>query len=261
MAKHQILDVFDRIMARAPFVRPRCLELFCGPGASQAKEYAPLCEYFEGWEILEDKAAEFKKNFPQATVKVCDVFKEVNEYRGEKFNVILVDNSFLKAPQFEHFGIFPGVYRLMAPVCFVVLTVCPDPFGYAEPRKADLVKAFGTKVDEFMLDWDKARDAFYGLPAMDSKNLPKTPPVSAVKLESLEGLYREKFEAAKFNVPYTFSIMRSRAAAYVMVEAHQAVIEVAPIVETEDNQVKASKPKRAKGKGFGPLGGVLGGGR
>lgn len=255
MSRHQILDVFDRITTRAPFVRPRALELFCGPGASQAKEYAPLCEYFEGWEIMEDRAAEFKRNFPQATVKVCDVYKEIAEYRGEKFNVIMVDNSLLTAPRFEHFGIFPDIYRLMAPVCFVILTVCPDPFSYAEPRKEALVKAFGNKVNDFMLDWDKARDAFYQLTAMDSKNLPKPPPVSSVKLDSMEGIYREKFEAAGFNVPYVFSCMRSRAVGYVMVEAHQEAIEVS----VPSTSGKAKKPK-ARG-GFGPLGGVLGGAR
>lgn len=257
MARHQILDVFDRITARAPFVRPRALELFCGPGVSQAKEYAPLCEYFEGWEILEEKAAEFKANFPQATVKVCDVYKEIAGYRGDKFNVIMVDNSLLTAPRFEHFGIFPDIYRLMAPICFVIFTVCPDPFSYAEPRKADLIKAFGNKVNEFMLDWDKARDAFYELTAMESKNLPKPPPVSSVKLDSMEGIYLEKFEAAGFTVPYTFSCMRSKAVGYVMVEAHQEAISIAPAAE--DAIKVSSKSKKKSSKGLGALGGVLGG--
>lgn len=258
MERHQILDVFDRIMARAPFVRPRALEMFCGPGASQAKWYATFCEYLEGWEIEEEKAAEFKRNFPQATVKVCDVFKEVSVYRGEKFNVIMVDNSFLKAPQFEHFGIFPDVYRLMAPVCFVVFTVCTDPFNYAEPRRLQLTKVFGDKTNDFMLDWDKARDAFYGLPPLDPAHLPKPRPVSSVKLESMEEIYRDKFESAGFTVPYTFSCMRSAAAAYVMVEAHQKAIEVSdPVAEPLTEPTKHKAPK--KKKGFGVLGGVLGG--
>ena len=259
MSRHPILDVFDRITARAPFVRPRALELFCGPGESQAKEYASLCEFFEGWEIREDKAAEFKRNFPQATVKVCDVFKEIVGYSGDKFNVVTVDNSFLKAPDFEHFGIFPGIYRLMAPVCFVVLTVCPDPFTYAEPRKVQLLKAFGNKVNDFMLDWDKARDAFYGLPPLDPKNLPKPRPVSSVKLDSMESIYREKFEAAGFKVPYTFSCMRGKAAGYVMVEAHQEAVEI--VTPIDEPIAETTKPKKTKKKGFGALGGVLGGGR
>lgn len=243
MARHQILDVFERITTRAPFVRPRALEIFCGPGTGQSKEYADLCEYLEGWDFREEVVAEFKRNIPQAWPKVCDAYAAAATYHGDKFNVVLVDNSALKAPKFEHFDLFPAIFRLMAETCFVVFTVYPDPFTYAEPRKEALLKAFGNKVGEFMEDWDKARDKFYGLPPLDPANLPKPRPVSSVKLQSMEEIYREKFEEAGFKVPYTFSCMRGKAAGYVMVEAHMEPISVAPAAEQAQ---KSSKKKKAK---------------
>jgi hypothetical protein len=143
----------------------------------------------------------------------------------------------------------------------MIFTVCTDPFGYASPRKVQLIKAFGDNLYKFMLDWDKARDAFYGLPPLDPKNLPKPRPVSSVKLDSMEEIYRDKFDAAGFTVPYTFSCMRSGTVGNVMVEAHQKAIEVAATIEDEDPPAEVTKPKKAKRKGFGALGGVLGGGR
>lgn len=218
---HPILTVFERINVRAPFIRPRALELFCGPGTGQSKEYAPMCEYLEGWDFREQVVAEFLRNIPRAKAKVCDVYKEAPAYSGEQFNVVLVDNSFLKTP-FEHFDLFPAIYNLMDPrCCFVVLTVCPDPFSYAAPRAAALQAAFGSKVNEFMEDWDKARDRFYGLPPLDPNALPKPRPISAIGLRAMEDIYREKFLAGEFEVPYTFSCMRSKSAGYVMVETHR----------------------------------------
>lgn len=218
---HPILDVFERINVRAPFTRPRALEIFCGPGTGQTMQYAPMCEYLEGWDVDEQRIAEFKKNIPKAKAKICDVYKQVPDYSGKAFNVIAVDNFLLKAP-FEHFDLFPGIFNLMDPrVCFVILTVCPDPFGYAEPRKDTLQKAFGSKVGEFMVDWDAARDRFYSLPPLDPNCLPKPRPISAVGLGAMEDIYREKFEAGDFQVPYTFSRMRSKSVGYVLIEAHR----------------------------------------
>jgi hypothetical protein len=133
----------------------------------------------------------------------------------------------------------------MAPVCFMIFTVCTDPFGYAAPRKMQLIKAFGDNLDEFMLDWDKSRDAFYDLPPLDPKNMPKIRPVSSLKLDSIEGIYREKFEAAGFTVPYTFSCMRTGAVGYVLVEAHQKAIElVVEVAPDEPDPVKRSHHKK-----------------
>ena len=249
-----ILEVFERIRVRAPFSRPNVIELFCGNGKGPAKEYAPLCDSLEGWEISNEAAIEFKKNIPQAVVKVCDIYEAISHYDGDRFDVVIVDNSFLKAPMFEHFDLFPDVYRLMNPTCFVVLSVCPDPHGYAEPRKETLFKVFGgnEKVQAFFEDWDAARDKFYGLEPLDPAYIPKNRPVSGIKVDSMEGIYKDKFEVAGFKVPYTYSILRNSQAGYVMVEAHME-----PVVEEK----KAEKPKKKKAGAFGALGGVLGGSR
>lgn len=232
MARHPILDVFERITTRAPFIRPIALELFCGAGEGQAKAYADMCEYFEGWDMREEKIAELRRNIPRAMGKVCDVYTSLLQPREitdiKEFNVILVDNSFLKASAggFEHFDIFPGLYNMMNPAtCFVVFTVCPDPFGYAEPRKDAIRKAFANP-EEFFKDWDAARDKFYKLPPLDPANLPKMRPVSSVRLQDMEEIYRERFESDGWVVPYTFSCMRSKAAGYVMVEAKRAPVTV-----------------------------------
>jgi hypothetical protein len=250
-----ILEVFERIRVRAPFVRPKVIELFCGNGKGPAREYAPLCESLEGWEISNESAIDFKQNIPSATVKVCDIYAAISNYDGDRFDVVIVDNSFLKAPMFEHFDLFPDIYRLMNPTCFVVFSVCPDPFNYAEVRKDTLLKAFGDKekVDNFFKEWDAARDKFYALEPLDPANIPKNRPVSAIRVDSMEGIYKERFEAAGFKVHYTYSILRNSQAGYVMVEAHME-----PVVVEEK---KVEKPKRKKSGAFGALGGVLKGER
>lgn len=232
MARHAILDIFDRITTRAPFIRPIALELFCGAGKGQAKEYASMCEYFEGWDMREEKIAQLRRNIPRAMGKVCDVYTALLQPRAitemKEFNVILVDNSALIAQggHFEHFDVFPGIYNLMDPnTCFVVLSVIPDPYGYAEPRKEAIGKAFA-RPEEFMADWDAARDKFYHLPPLDPANMPKPRPVSSVRLRDMEDIYRDRFESDGWLVPYTFSCMRSKAAGYVLVEAKRAPITV-----------------------------------
>ena len=248
MSQHPILDVFDRITTRAPFVRPRALELFCGAGTMHTKEYAPLCEYVEGWDLKEDRVAEFKRNLPQAKARVCDAFKEIMQPRPAGFpgdyNVIVVDSNFLQAPRFEHFDIFPGIFNVMAPaICFVVFTVCPDPFGYAEPRKDMLQKAYGDRVEDFLKDWDSARDQFYNLTPLDPSNMPKPRPVSSVRLQDMEAIYKDKFEAAGWQVPYTFSCMRAKAVGYVLIEAKREAVSVG---QAATDAIKAAKTARSR---------------
>jgi len=251
MAQHAILDIFDRITTRAPFVRPRALEMFCGPGTGHAKEYAHICEYLEGWDFKEERVAEFKRNFPQATGRLCDVYKSLLHPRPagspRDFNVILVDNNFLTAQNFEHFDVFPGIFNVMAAsACFVVFTVCPDPFSYAEPRKELLLKTYGTRIEDFLKDWDQARDRFYNLPPLDPANMPKPRPVSSVRLQDMEAIYKDKFEAAGWRVPYTFSCMRAKAAGYVLIEANREAVSVREAAEAAIAAAKTPKTRKPR---------------
>lgn len=205
-------------MVRAPFVRPRALEIFCGKG-QEARDYSPFCSSIEGWDIKPENTSEFMRRIPKATTWTGNVFDRVKRDINAEFEFILIDNYALMRP-FEHFDLFPHLFKLMAPSCFVTFTVYPDPFSYADPRREQIRKAFGDGT-QFMAEWDRARERFYDLPHLDSDSMPKPPPTSAIRLQDMEGIYADKFRVAGWTVPYTFSCMRNRAAGYVMVEAHQ----------------------------------------
>jgi len=249
-----IMDIFKRIKIRAPLLKPKVLELFCGTG-DNANEYGAMCESIEAWDNNESKARSFKERVSQATVRVCNVFEVLTGYKEHRFDVVIIDNSVLTSPRYEHFDLFPGIYRLMNPTCFVVLSTVTDPFGYADNRRDLLTKSYGGEegAEKFLEEWDAARDKFYGLTPLSPENMPKKRPVSSIRLQDMEPIYQEKFEKAGFKVPYTFSCMRNNTIAWVMVEAHME-----PVVEKQEEE----KPKRKKkAAGFGALGGVLGGSR
>lgn len=225
--KHPIVQVFNRIEIRAPLRPLAVLEPFGGDGASQTIHYAwmPCTAHLEAWEINSKRAGVLKGYVPGAEVKCCDAWQSVAGL-GPHFDVIVIDNNLLQPPHFEHFDLFPAIFKGLKPHGFLVVSVCPDPGGYYVPRETMLRRQLGERTEGFVKDWDRARADFYGFPRIGDDiyqaQTGRIMPASRFSAADMVPVYTELAIKAGFFTKYHTAIERSRQIKYILLELERA---------------------------------------
>lgn len=102
------------------------LEMFGGDGNRVTVYYAKEVASLEIWEIDSQFRDALKERFPNADIRVVDTFREVKR-REATFDFILVDNPSCRCVggHYEHFDLFPDVFRLCHDGTIIVVNVIP----------------------------------------------------------------------------------------------------------------------------------------
>ena len=79
----------------------------------------------EIWEIESKWKTELKRKFPKAEVKITDSYKEIRQ-TSRKFDVVIVDNPYVSGNHYEHFDLFPDIFRVLNDTAVIVLIVIPE---------------------------------------------------------------------------------------------------------------------------------------
>jgi len=103
------------------------VEVFAGTGFRHTIDYRRDVGQLEVWEINPAHEAALEKNLPGATVVITDSFAEVAR-TARRFEIVVVDNTITTFGRgyVEHFDLFPGLFRIVAPESVLLLNVCPQ---------------------------------------------------------------------------------------------------------------------------------------
>jgi len=118
--------VFKELQKRKVIVKNLdTLEIFGYTGERHTKAYAPYISTLKVWEIDQKYENVLKKNFLMAEVKITDSYKEIRK-TSRKFNLIVIDNPELRhGNHFEHFDLFPDVFRVAMDSTILIINVIP----------------------------------------------------------------------------------------------------------------------------------------
>lgn len=130
------------------------LECFAFTGAMHTLDYSRSVKSLELWEITPVHEAALRRNFPRAKVRMTDTYQEAARC-DRRFDLIVVDNSPVHGEHYEHFDLFPDIFRLMAASCTVVLDVIPTVHGSVRNKYPEMLRP----------DTLASRVQFYGVDA------------------------------------------------------------------------------------------------
>jgi len=104
----------------------RALEVFGAAGNLHVKDYASHVAALEIWECDPSLEAALCANFPDATVKIVDSYREIQTTTG-RFDLIVVDNpGSIHQGRCEHFDIIDDLFRVAADPAVIVLQIIPS---------------------------------------------------------------------------------------------------------------------------------------
>ena len=224
-----IIDIFQRIEIRAPLRHLNVLEPYIGNAQTNTVHYTalPCVCGLEGWEINPTAATQAKAIIPGAEVKHGDAYREVGRL-GPHFDVIVIDNNMVQVP-FEHFSLFPDIFKGLKDQSFLVVSVCPNPASYLDSRQGLLERIFGINSKVYHYDWNRAREKFYGIEA-DEKT-----PDGDISATDMMPIYMEKALKAGFFTKYQTTITRSKWLKFLLLELER----------TSDRNAKQEKARDA----------------
>lgn len=101
------------------------LEVFGKNGEWHTMDYAYKVNSLEIWELDENCRKTLNRNFPFATVKIVDSYKEVERCKN-KFSLIVIDNPTSTYGNYcEHFSLFPKIFNLCDDDAIIIVNVIP----------------------------------------------------------------------------------------------------------------------------------------
>jgi hypothetical protein len=125
--RRQMKDVLNYVKRKKLLDRPiNALEVFGRDGQWVTRDYANAVDSLEIWELNPEFEKDLKNNFPQATIKITDSYKEM-KITPNKFDFVVVDNPMGIYGQYcEHFQLFPDIYRILKERAVLILDVIPN---------------------------------------------------------------------------------------------------------------------------------------
>jgi hypothetical protein len=172
----------------------RALECFAFDGHMHTLDYAPLVRSLEVWEINPMHEAVLRRTFPAAVVHITDTYNQVKECR-DRFSLIVVDNSPVHGGHTEHFDLLPGIFRLAADQCYMVLDTIPELNGSVRSAYPEMF-------------WEStlaARRTFYGVDDPEHMNVGR-----------MEEVYTTMARHAGFHVSWSFRKKRNNIITYLV---------------------------------------------
>jgi hypothetical protein len=119
--------------------RLHVLDVFGGDGKLQTRDYASQVGSLEVWEIEPECEASLRQNLPRAEIKITDSYQEIKN-TTKKYDLIVIDNSPACAnnAHYEHFDLFPDIFRLANDTSIIILNSIPQTDRLAKARYPDI---------------------------------------------------------------------------------------------------------------------------
>ncbi|MBL4933351.1 hypothetical protein [Clostridium paridis] len=171
------------------------LEVFGKNGEWHTIDYGYKVNSLEVWEMDSSCQGPLKRNFPFATVKIVDSYKEIERCRN-KYSLIVIDNPMSTYGDYcEHFSLFPKMFNLCDESSIVIANVIPK---IDDNIKTEYPYLFND------IQLDKRRE-FY-----------KTDSPDKLSFEEIDSVYREMALSQQFISEWSFFQKRNFVYYYVL---------------------------------------------
>lgn len=134
------------------------LEVFGGGGQSHTKDIASVVPRLEIWEILPQMESVLKRTFPQSEIKITDSYVEIQRV-PKKYDLVVVDNSSTAFDHYEHFDLFPIIFRVLNDSAVVILNVIPR-VRTKHPERLKRRQAFYSATDPTNISFREMADTY-----------------------------------------------------------------------------------------------------
>jgi len=179
------------------------LEVFGCDGNGHVKDYANQVASLEVWDISPGHEPLLRRNFPAATVRICDSYRELQSAL-RRYGLIVIDNSPVYRPHIEHFDLFGSVLNAAADKLVLVVNIIPEVNDAVRRRYPVMAEP----------DVIARRSSFYSVPDGASVSLERI-------VETYESLLKEK----GFVSQHWFVQRRNAMVLYLTLIANRSSIE------------------------------------
>jgi hypothetical protein len=100
------------------------LEMFGCDGEHHTRDIAAVVATLEIWEIGPQYEPILRKRFPKADIKITDSYVEIKR-TAKQYNLVVVDNNDVAHNHYEHFDLFPSIFRILTEPAILILNVTP----------------------------------------------------------------------------------------------------------------------------------------
>jgi hypothetical protein len=125
--------------------RLNALEVFGSDGQNHTKDIASIVGNLEIWEIRPEYESILRKNFPNARIKITDSYLEIKQ-TARHYGLLIVDNTSVAYHHYEHFDLFPDIFRVLTEPAVLILNVIPR-ICQNDPERLRRRQAFYNAVD------------------------------------------------------------------------------------------------------------------
>lgn len=100
------------------------VEVFGCDGEHHTRELISGVKHLDIWEYAPNYEAILRSRFPDAEVKIVDSYEEIKA-TSKKYDLVVVDNADSSPGHYEHFDLFPDVFRVLNESAVLVVNAMP----------------------------------------------------------------------------------------------------------------------------------------
>jgi hypothetical protein len=120
-----MFTVFIRLKQRGVRVSTLdALEVFGGVGESHTRDIYSSVASLTIWEIRPEFESILNQRFPKSEIKITNSYLEIMRTTAT-YNLVVVDNASRHGVHYEHFDLFPNIFRILNNPAIMILNVIP----------------------------------------------------------------------------------------------------------------------------------------
>ncbi len=137
------------------------LEVFGSDGQNHTRDIASVVPSLEIWEIEPWCEAILRRSFPGAEIKITDSYQEIKR-TPKMYGLVVVDNTGVAAEHYEHFDLFPDIFRVLSDPSVMILNVIPQ-VTTRDPERMRRRQVFYNAADPSHISFDEIKKAYRAL--------------------------------------------------------------------------------------------------
>lgn len=145
------------------------LEAFGGTGVSHTPDIYGTVAELDIWDVSPARQSLLRQKFPRAKTMVVDSYLAMQQV-AKTYDLVVLDSGERMGGRYEHFEMFPYVYRALKPRAVLILNETPV-IKDTDPERLRQRREFYQVNDAANVSWDQVRDTYRRLSAQNSYQL------------------------------------------------------------------------------------------
>lgn len=133
-------------------------EVFGGTGQNHTRDIASVVQKLDIWELRSEAEAILKRKFPKSVVKITDSYQEITR-TPNRYDLVVVDNFKKALNHYEHFDLFPAIFRVLNDSAVIILNITPKVRTF-DPERMQQRQIFYNTISPSNISFDQMRDCY-----------------------------------------------------------------------------------------------------